>query len=335
MLYITTRDDKDAYTAHRALNNDVAPDGGRYVPFRMPRYSETELLELAGKPFNEIVADILNQFFSLQLSGWDIEVCMGKNFAKLAPVNHRVVVAESWHNFGAAFDSAVKSLQSSYCTEQGSVSDWLAIATRIASLFGIYGQMLQQDQIRPKETMDISVPASSLCLLMAAWYARQMGLPVETIICTGELDSSLWDFVHKGVVDTKTLDAVSASGMERLIHGAYGCDAVSRFNNAVSAGRIYTNEKTAAPVSEQGVFCAVTGENRAGATINSIYRSNSYIVDPTTALCYAGLQDYRAKTGAGNLTLLVAEESPLRYRNEITAATGINAQKLTELINRS
>ena len=146
MLYITTRDEKDAYTAHRALNYETAPDGGWFVPFRMPHYSEADLMKLGDMSFSQIVADMLNHFFSLHLTGWDIEVAMGKNFAKLVPVNHRGIVAEVWHNFGTTFESAVSSLHTTYCTEQGSVSDWLSIAVRIATIFGAYGRMLQQGQ---------------------------------------------------------------------------------------------------------------------------------------------------------------------------------------------
>ena len=64
MLYITTRDNKDTFTAHRALTEAYAPDGGGFVPFRLPTYAPDEIATLKEKNFGTIVAEILNSIFS-------------------------------------------------------------------------------------------------------------------------------------------------------------------------------------------------------------------------------------------------------------------------------
>ena len=83
-----------------------------------------------------------------------------------------------------------------------------------------------------------------------------------------------------------------------------------------------------------GLFCAVTGSNRTSQHINSIYRSNAYILDPTSALCVGGLQDYRAKTGESKPTLVLSCVSPAIYISEISQATGITKDKINALLKK-
>jgi len=98
VLYKTTRDDNDTYTAHRVLHENRASDGGVFIPFRMPLFSEKEIAELVSVGFGETVAAILNKFFSCHLTGWDVDFCIGRNAIKLDTMSHRMVVAELWHN---------------------------------------------------------------------------------------------------------------------------------------------------------------------------------------------------------------------------------------------
>ena len=70
MLYVTTRNKHDAYTAHRTLLADRAPDGGLYLPFRLVTLDHQQVLALANKTFGQCVAEILNRFFACQLTGW-------------------------------------------------------------------------------------------------------------------------------------------------------------------------------------------------------------------------------------------------------------------------
>ena len=53
MLYVTTREDRDAYTAYRALHESRSADGGLFLPFRMQTFPEEELDALLRKPFHQ------------------------------------------------------------------------------------------------------------------------------------------------------------------------------------------------------------------------------------------------------------------------------------------
>ena len=72
MLYVTTRSNQDAFTAHRALTESRGPDGGLYLPFHQPVFSGDDICALAGKPFNACVAEVLNRLFNRKLTTWDV-----------------------------------------------------------------------------------------------------------------------------------------------------------------------------------------------------------------------------------------------------------------------
>ena len=248
-------------------------------------------------------------------------------------MNHRIVIAELWHNPRAAFSYIVESIykkikQTDEVKE--TPTDWVQIAVRIAVIFGIYSQMLREDILQFGQCVDFSVYNDDFTTPIAVWYSRKMGLPVNMIICTSEEESNIWDFVHRGVFASAAANEELLLGLERLVQGTIGECEVEKFTASVQKGKVYSVDEELLPKFNDGLFCAVAGKNRAGSTINSLFRTNSYIIDPCTALCYGGLQDYRARTGGSGLTVLLAERTPLDFKAEISAATGIAEDKLID-----
>lgn len=333
MLYLTTRDNKDAYTAHKALTQAEGPDGGRFVPFRLPEITSEELGALTDKSFGQIVADIINLFFSSRLTGWDVDCCVGRTPVKLIPMNHKILVAELWHNLEGKYTYLVSNLYRIVSGNADSVNvptDWFQIAVQIAVLFGLYGEMLRMQSVSIGECFDVSVPTGDFSVPMAAWYSRKMGLPINTIICTHEEDSTVWDLIHRGAFNPATAEVGLSSGVERLIHATCGTDAVQGYLNKIQVGRIYSVAEESQKCISEGFFCSVAGKDRADTVINSVFRMSRYLIDPDTALLYGGLQDFRAKCGDSRLTVLLSECTPMEYMKQISDATGIPTDKLTE-----
>lgn len=334
MLYITTKSDKDAFTTYKALHNSVASDGGRYVPFRLPFYSTEDILMLKEKSFSQTVAEVLNLFFSCRLTGWDVDFCIGRNSVKLADAGNKTIVAELWHNLGTSYSYTLKKLYEEIAKTNEVPTDWFYIAVEIAVLFGTYAELLKSEQLTHVQSVDISLPAEDFYSPIAAWYARKMGLPIGTIICTCDDNSVIWDLINRGTFNTTVGDTL-AGNIARLILGTLGFSSVENFYNKREKKQSFSIEEDMLPVFSNGFFCAVAGENRAESIINSVFRNNSYIIDPITARSYGGLQDYRAKKGCNTLTVLLSKESALSYPAEVAQAIGISHSKLTELMNHT
>lgn len=336
MLYVTTRHADDAYTAYRALTNETGPDGGGFVPFRLPVLTKEELLRLKDKTCNQTAAEILNIFFSLRLNGWDLDLVAGKGTVRFVPMNHRIIIAELWHNLNGRLSYVEGVLRKKLAEEAkaDTAAEWSKIAVRIAVFFAIYGQLLRDNFVNIDEQIDFSVNNDDFVSPMAIWYCRKMGLPVNMIVCTCDESNNLWDFIHRGTMSTAGISKQLQVCLERLLHATLGCDAAVLFGEACAKNRAYSVPEEKLPVLNNGLFCSVAGRDRAQSVINSLYRSNSYMIDSSAALCYGGLQDYRAKTGASGLTVMLAESSPLNHLEEITAATGLDASVIKNYMNQ-
>lgn len=319
MLYVTTRNGVDACTASWPLKQNKASDGGLYVPFHLPTFDREQIAALADQSFGQTVAQLLNQFFSRGLTGFDVDLCIGRSPVKIAAMNHRILVAELWHNPRSSYSYAVSCLFDRIGAQKNKCTDWAKVAIRISFLFGIYGQMLQSDAVTQEDSLDISVNSGDFTAPIAAWYARKMGLPLGTVVCTCTENASLWDLIRRGEFSTGAAsqksgkaepDSTCPNSLERLIFETLGKEEVERYLTACEKGRMYTLEPEQSQLLSQGFFASVVGEGRADAVIQSVKRTSAYTLDSKAALCYGGLQDYRASTGESRLTLLLSEACP-------------------------
>jgi len=308
VLYVTTRNDSDAFTAQRVLRDRRGPDGGLFVPFRLPRLSEGEVLALGEKSFNSAMAEGLNLLLNTRLTGYDLDFAAGRRCVRLKSIHERLIVAECWHNPDWDISRMVRDI-----TELVSVSstnedpgDWPEIAVRIGIYFGIFCELIRSGVASPEKTVDISVIAGDFSGPMAAWYARAMGLPIGNILCCCNENGNLWDFICHGQLRTdgvaKTTavpegDFVVPAGLERLIHAWGGIEEVDRYLQKLRRGGTYYIEDRLLRNLRQGLYVTVNSSPRILAAIPGLYTTHGYLTGPAGALAYAGLQDYRARTG--------------------------------------
>ena len=337
MLYITTRSDSVAFSEYHALRTNTSEDGGYFVPFCFPKFSKEDIISLQNKSYGEIVADILNRFFAVQLSGWDIDLCIGRNTARIASVGSKIYVAEMWHNPMGDLNFATNSLFKRILgtADETEPSQWFKIAVQIAYLFGLYGELCRLGVCSGGSSFDLSVIAADMITPIAACHARDMGLPVHMIIITSENNSLIWDLIHHGEINTAGADTSVVAGIERLIHCKAGFEATAQFATSISNKRTFFVAEEIMSSFGNGMFGVVLGTDRSKRIMNSYNRSNRYILEPSSAVCVSGLQDYRAKTGVNNITLIISNDSPSNHIDEISAATGLDEQLIMEYIVRS
>ena len=330
MLYITTRSDRDAFTAPRTWKLEHAPDGGLFVPFQMPCFDAEEISALKDKSFGQAVADILNLFFSARLNNWDIDFLIGRNPVNVISMSHRLSVAEIWHNPGSVYSYIEKTIYRKLCDNDcgGDIpTEWVRIAVRIAVLFGVFGEMMRQGLVAADQLTDLSVSAVDFTAPSAALYARKMGLPIGTIVCTCEEDSPVWDLIRR--CEVSTAGKKMPYGIERILQMQLGFLETCRYLDICDKKGIYTVKEELCADLNSGLSAAVVGNERIDAVIRSMYRTNGYIVDPDAAFVYAGLQDYRAGVGESRPALIFADKSPNLSMNRIAAAIGVAANELT------
>ena len=346
-MYLSTRTLYDTYTAARAMSEDRSPDGGFFVPLTLPQMDRQQIRSLADKSFSQNVADIVNLFFSTQLDSWAIEFSIGRYPVKLIPIGSRETVAETWHNPVWKFERLAKGIEKAI-RQSDDVrevpSDWLMIASRIAVLFGIFGELMEQGRVNASDPVDVAVPCGDFSAPMAVWYAKQMGLPISTILCCCNDNNGTWKLLHKGELRTDAFafatptplcDQVAPADLERLVFAKLGTKAALAFAESCNNGSGFYLEPEQLKKVREGLYVPVTGQKRLESTVNSLYRSCGYAADVYTALCYSGILDYRSVTGEGRQVLILSEESPLYSAAYLSECLEITPKKLMELFNQA
>jgi len=299
MLYISSRSKIDSFTSHRTLCSDRAPDGGVYMPYRIPRFSAAEVNELFKKTFSEIVSEILNLFFTKKLTAWDIDVCAGKLPIKVREVPFRLMIAECFHNPVSEYGFIEKNI---YRKLSGSDSlpeptAWSRIATRIALLFAVFGSIPASARTR----LDVSLISDDFTTAMAVWYAREMGLPICTIICSCSEAGTIWDLLQRGELRTAEIGQMEGYIYQRL--------GVVEVHSCIEKGvcRIDENERL---ILGEGLYSAVVGSDRIKNVIHNFEKTGQYRLTEEAAVAYAGLQDYRSATGESRSCLILLDNEP-------------------------
>ena len=344
MLYATTRNSADTHTAQRVLQDRRASDGGFYVPFRLPIFGEEEIASFREKSFNKSVAEILNLLFNTHFTSFDLDLSVGRYAVRLEMLNTRLIIAECWHNPQWEFRRFVRDLVSLVRQEADTTfesGDWSEIGVRIAVIFGIFSELMRRGMVSSDKKVDISVVAGDFSAPMSAWYARSMGLPVGNIICSCNENGNLWNFICHGQLRTDGIsvptcvpeaDIVIPSGLERLIYACGGHEEVQRYLEAVRQGKTYYAEDKFLQKLRHGLYVTVTSQQRILETIPNAYTTHDYILSPSSAMNYIGLQDYRARTGECRNALILTEKSPRTDAAFVAQMLGFTQETLDKLL---
>ena len=342
MLYVTTRDNQTEYTAHRALTENRCPEGGFFVPSALTRLPDDRICTLAEKPFGQCVSEMLNLLFDTNLTAWDVDCTIGRSPVRIQPMTQRIILGEFWHNLDRDFNRTISGLLELLTGKKDSVaSDWAKIGIRIAVLFGIFGKLMRKNLVSLDTPLDVAVFSGDFVRPMAVWYAREMGLPIGTIILCCNENNNPWELLHHGAFRTGAValrtvtpagDFVVPTDLERFVFACGGTAEVNRYVEDCRLGRMYVPTDLTLEKMRQGMFAAVAGQPRVASAVPNVYSSHGTVLDVYTALVYCGLMDYRAQTGEGRNALILSERSPEADPETTAWAMNISVEELHNLL---
>lgn len=342
MLYVTTRNNSDVYTAQRTLSQNRSADGGLFLPFHSPVFSETDIAALKEKNFNSCVAELLNKMFGCKLTGWDMDFTIGRYPVRVRQLRHRILMGECWHNPEWDFARLLRLVRQRIgAVEEECSGSWVEIAIRIAVLFGIYAELLREEVLLPGDKMDVSAVSCELAGPVSAMYARSWGLPIGNIIICCNENSELWNLICHGQFRTDMVsiptatplaDVTLPANLERMLHACGGMEEVERYLRSCRSGRMYVPSDAALRKLRDGLFVSVISGHRMAGMLPSVYATHGYLLSPYTALAYGGLLDYRAKTGQLRHGLVLADRNPVRDEETVCRCMGITPRKLKDLL---
>lgn len=188
-----------------------------------------------------------------------------------------------------------------------------------------YGQLLKQGEIICGEKINVVVPTGNFGNILAAYYAKNMGLPLETLFCASNENKVLYDFFRTGKYDRKrefiltsspSMDILISSNLERLIYKIAGEDAerTKALMDALAGEGEYeiTGEMKAQLDCFVGGFAT---EEETSETIRKVYDTAGYILDPHTAVAANVYYDKLASTG--KKTVIASTASPYKFTRSV------------------
>ena len=295
---------------------------------------------LAARGFNQNLAEILNLFFNTRLSAPDLDLLLGRSSVRLQLLGQKIVMGEGWHNPGWTFSAMVDTLSGHLLSRKDTPAEtagWAEMGIRIAVLFAIFGELIRQGIASHEKKVDVALVAGNFDGPMAAVYGRVMGLPIGNIVCCCNENGNLWDFICHGVLRSDSVarqtivpegDTVVPEGLERLIYAYGGSEEVGRYVETLRRGSTYYADDAFLRRLRQGLYVTVSSSQRILGTVPSVLATHRYLLEPGSALAYAGLQDYRARTGAMQTALIFTEKSPGLNLPALAQMLGIEQREL-------
>ncbi len=201
-----------------------------------------------------------------------------------------------------------------------------------------YAQLLAQGKLQAGEPLNAVVPTGNFGNILAAYYAKQMGLPIGKLICASNENKVLFDFFQTGVYDrnrefvltsSPSMDILISSNLERLIYGIAGEDAQE--NGRLMAelsqnGRYGITGKMRERLA--GFYAGYADQEETAEEIRRVYHACGYVLDPHTAVASAVCGKYRRETGDQAKTLIVSTASPFKFTKSVMDAIGGSCDRM-------
>lgn len=190
-----------------------------------------------------------------------------------------------------------------------------------------YAKLYQRGVLAKDEPMNVVVPTGNFGNILAAFYAKNMGIPIHKLICASNENKVLYDFFETGKYDrnrefiltkSPSMDILISSNLERLIYRVAGNDAAknAELMKALTTDGAYeiTPQMKEALKDFYGNY---TSEEEMEEVIRSLYEKTGYIIDTHTAVASGVYNKYKAATGDETKTVIASTASPFKFTRSV------------------
>ncbi len=193
-----------------------------------------------------------------------------------------------------------------------------------------YAKLVDNGEIKDGDKMIVVVPTGHFGNILAAYYAKNMGLPIAHLICASNENKVLYDFFKTGSYDrnrdfiltsSPSMDILISSNLERLIYKICGEDAAK--NNALMEALAGSGRYEITPEMKENLedfYGNYANENETAAAIRRLYQDTGYVIDTHTAVASAVYEKYRADTGDHTKTVIASTASPFKFARSVMTA---------------
>lgn len=193
---------------------------------------------------------------------------------------------------------------------------------QVVYYFYTYLSMVRMGEIESGQPLNVSVPTGNFGNILAAYYAKEIGLPLGKLICASNDNKVLFDFLQSGVYDKErdfilttspSMDILISSNLERLIcavsdHSDQTNDLMGQLT---SQGQYEITDPMKAQMTD--FYGQYATQDETKAYIQEVFERDGYLMDPHTAVGYGVYKKYQRETDDQTKTVIVSTASPYKF----------------------
>ena len=217
--------------------------------------------------------------------------------------------------------------------------NWGRLVPQIVYYFSAYADLLKTGSIKAGEEINFVVPTGNFGNILAGFYAKRMGLPINKLLCAANANNVLTDFIQTGTYNrnrdflktlSPSMDILISSNLERLLYELTGRqgEQISNWMAQLKADGSYSvDEATFAQVQEH-FWSDFADDAETLETIQQTWQQQQYLLDTHTAVAIRVLQKYRQATSDNSYTVIASTASPFKFNGSVAKAV-LGAQGVT------
>jgi len=209
--------------------------------------------------------------------------------------------------------------------------NWGRLLPQIVYYFWSYLQLLKQEKVSEDEKINFVVPTGNFGNILAGWYARKMGLPIDKLICASNENKVLTDFFRSGSYNrnrqfrqtsSPSMDILISSNLERFLFEITGHDSekINRWMVDLNKTGQFEVDEVTRKYMDEIIDSDFADEEETLSAIRDTYHDAGYILDTHTAVGYKVYQKFQERTGNTSKTVITATASPFKFGRSVFEA---------------
>ena len=212
--------------------------------------------------------------------------------------------------------------------------NWGRVLPQIVYYISAYCDLLRDEKINKGDPINVCVPTGNFGNILAAYYAKEMGVPINKLICASNANNVLTDFIRTGQYDrnrtfyntmSPSMDILISSNLERMLFALSNHDdaEVRGYMNQLNTVGMY-KVSPAIQTKLSRIFAAgCCDDAQTQKVIGQMWQEHQYLIDPHTAVAFDVLDQYRKETGDETPAVVVSTASPFKFCDSVLGALGV------------
>ncbi len=230
-------------------------------------------------------------------------------------------------------DEKIKKLidENNYSFSSANSINWGRLVPQIVYYFSAYCDLLNSTDIKLGDKINFDVPTGNFGNILAAYFAKRMGLPVNKLICASNANNILTDFIKTGVYNrnrpfyataSPSMDILISSNLERLLYlmnGGNDEEICFWFDSLAKNGSYKVSEKVKKQLDSE-FFAAFCDDETTKTTIRETFTNKKYLSDTHTAVAINAYEQYVNMSGDKTPTVITSTASPYKFCADVLSA---------------